>query len=245
MKQALQQRLWWTDSLRYNIHSPRSIWWEYWRVFVFTAFWEKGYICNNLNNGGRQNISAQNFNKHNLWSHVPLKVKNLSLILNSLQPWGMQMKVKTGWKSWQHRIKLHFFKFCAVDLNICSQRVFPGYFKGWKQRASLFSWLFWFSSNLMCCLQISQSSICVKQWQGLWPTIDVQPFWMISYLVLMGRKPPSCLCHLKTGWLHLISICNVHTVECKICPNNMNICYFSDGGVLKAASPLGCQCQCV
>lgn len=73
---------------------------------------------------------------------------------------GHDRDADEGWKSWQHRIKLHFFKFCAIDLNIYGQRVFLCYFKGWKQQhASLFK-LFWFSSNLMCCLQISESSIC-------------------------------------------------------------------------------------
>lgn len=107
---------------------------------------------------------TQNFNENNLWTHVALKVKNLSLRLNSLQPWGTWQGCRWRWIQAESpgstELNSIFFKFCAIDLNICGQRVFLCYFKGWKQqRASLFE-LFWISSNLMCCLQIRQSSIC-------------------------------------------------------------------------------------
>lgn len=163
------------------------------------------------------------------WKH---EVKNLSLVLNSLQSWRHDGPDDRDTVKGYSRV---IFKDGNDSVHLCSvdYSASVGSVETWR---AVSGW--------------ARAPSAVTQWWALWPTIDVQLCGVISCLVLRvwwtGRKPPSCLCHLKNrndwqAWMHLISTCNIHTAERNT--NNMTVCYFSDG-VLKAVWPK-CQCKCL
>lgn len=120
------------------------------------------------------------------WKH---EVKNLSLVLNSLQSWRHDGPDDRDTVKGYSRV---IFKDGNDSVHLCSvdYSASVGSVETWR---AVSGW--------------ARAPSAVTQWWALWPTIDVQLCGVISCLVLRvwwtGRKPPSCLCHLKNrnDWL--------------------------------------------